>query len=397
MRLVLIWVLHLEFCFGGLRTVTLFRRLTIFVCVGALSLVLGLPHAFALPRLLVDTATGEVLYAEEEGRPWHPASLTKLMTALVAFEAISNGRVTLDTPVIMSATARKAPPSKVGFPLDMGVRLEDALYLLIVKSANDIAIAIAETISGDVSSFANEMNRTAQALGMTATHYENPHGLHNALQKTSARDLAILALTIRQRHPQFADMFATQTVTLGESKLSSHNNLLIKFEGTTGMKTGFVCASGLNIVATAERNGRSLMAVVLGGASARERGELTAELMLKGFSQELPGTGWRVADLSNSINDLPFNMRPFICGEESKAFVAERAAVFSYGLEGQPSYLTDQILGREYRAHTLGKIRNVPLPRSRPLWAPEAVAVTPEVLVSPVPLPRPRPFLRAGL
>jgi D-alanyl-D-alanine carboxypeptidase len=345
--------------------------------------------AGAIPRLLVDMYTGEVLYAEEAGQPWHPASLTKLMTALVTFEAIAAQRVTLETPVIMSARALKEPPSKVGLPVDTAITLEDALYFLIVKSANDVAVAIAETVSGSVEKFVDEMNVTARALGMTATHYENPNGLHNEAQVTSARDLAILALTIRARHPQYAQMFATEAVMLGKARLESHNDLLTKLAGTTGMKTGYVCASGLNIVATVERGGKALMAVVLGGSSARERAELTAELVVNGLNGRLTRAARSIVDLPNDQGVAPVNMRPYICGKEARDYVASREAAYPLGLEGQPTYLTDDVAAVVHNAHTLGRLRDVPVPRPRPLSAPQP---------KPIPLPRPRPtYLRAGI
>lgn len=362
-----------------------------------LSVAMAMP-AQAVPRLLVDMYTGEVLYAEEAGQPWHPASLTKLMTALVTFEAIAAQRVSLSTPVIMSARALKAPPSKVGMPVDTAFTLEDALYLLIVKSANDVAIAVAETVSGSVEKFVGEMNLTALALEMTATHYVNPHGLHDASQMTSARDLAILALTIRARHPQFAKMFATQAVQLGKSKLATHNNLLTRLAGTTGMKTGFVCAAGLNIVATVERDNRALMAIILGSSSSRERGEMAAELVLKGLSGQLTRSARSVVDLPNLAN-APVNMRPYLCGKDAKAYVEARAEAYPLGLEGQPTNLTDTIVGQIYRAHTLGRLRNVPIPRPRPAWM--TTARTSVVTTAPeqnVPFPRPRPTrLRPGI
>jgi len=350
--------------------------------------------AFAMPELLVDMRTGEVLYEQDAGQPWHPASLTKLMTAYVTFEAIAAGRVNLDTPVIMSAHALKAPPSKVGAPVDTAFTLNDALYLLVVKSANDIAVAVAETVGGSEANFVAEMNRTAAAMGLTATHYVNPHGLHDPAQVTSARDLAVLALTIRHRFPQYAPMFATETVKLGKANMSSNNNLLTHFEGTTGMKTGYVCASGLNIVATVERQGRQLMAVVLGGSSGRERGEMTAQLFLQGFSNSLPGTGQIVTTLNN-VNAAPTDMSPYICGKDARDYVAERAEAFPMGLKGQPSFLNDSVHSGTYQVSALGRLRDVPMPRPRPLWAPgpsiDAVAL--------VPLPRPdnRVQLRAGL
>jgi len=338
---------------------------------------------FAIPQLLIDMQSGEVLFEEEAGVAWHPASLTKLMTAYVAFEAIASGKMQLDTPVTMSANALKAPPSKMGFPVGTAVTLEDALYLLIVKSANDVAIAIGETVGGNESNFVKLMNAHAHNLGLSNTNFENPNGLHDPKQVTSARDLAILSVVIRNRYPQYDVLFDTRTVEFGKSKLASYNILLTKFRGTTGMKTGFVCASGLNIVATAERRGRKLMAIVLGASSARERGELTALLLERGFDNRYPGQGKSVTRLANLVTK-PVNMRPNICGKQAKSYVAERAVVFPFGLKGQPTYLGDKVAPKRVRVHTLGKLVNVDLPRQRPSYD-----FVPKV--AKVALPRPRP------
>lgn len=338
-----------------------------------LATVLAASPASAIPKLLIDLQTGEVLYEEEAGQPWHPASLTKLMTAYVTFAAISQGRIGLETPITISQHAWNQAPSKSGLKVGSAITMRDALYILIVKSANDVAVAIAEAVSGSESAFVAEMNAMAQAMGLTATHYENPHGLHHASQVTTARDLAVLALYIRRDYPQFLPMFRTEMVTLGKAKFESNNGLLEHFAGTTGMKTGYVCASGLNIVATVERQGRSLLAVVLGGSSARERNEMTAELILRGLSGSVQGRGTSILNIRNGSGD-PVNMRPRICGKESKAYVAEREAAFPLGLKGQPSYLTDIVDGAVYNATDLGILRDVPLPRPRPSYAPMATA-----------------------
>ncbi|MHB1111342.1 MAG: D-alanyl-D-alanine carboxypeptidase family protein [Devosia sp.] len=329
--------------------------------------------ACANPILLVDMQTGEVLFNEDGGQPWHPASLTKLMTAYVAFAAIAQGRIALDTPIKISRNAWNQAPSKSGLEVGSAITMRDALYILVVKSANDIAVAVAEAVSGSEEQFVVEMNQMAEAMGLTATHYVNPHGLHNPAQVTSARDLAVLALYIRRDFPQYLPMFGTEAVTLGKASLESNNGLLEHFQGTTGMKTGYVCASGLNIVATVERQGRSLLGVVLGGSSARERNEMTAELFLRGLSGAVKGTGKSVVALSN-LNAEPVNMKPLICGKQAKAYVAQREAEYPMGLKGQPSYLTDQIEGAVYRATDLGRTRNVPLPRRRPSYAPMTTA-----------------------
>ena len=339
----------------------------------ALLAIIGTSPAWANPVLLVDSQSFEVLYAEEAGQPWHPASLTKLMTAYVAFAAVKAGRIGLDTRIKISKKAWNQAPSKSGLAIGSSITMQDALYILVVKSANDIAVAVAEAVSGSVDQFVVEMNQMAAVMGLTATHYVNPHGLHAEDQVTSARDLAVLALLIRRDFPQYLPMFGTETVKLGKASLESNNGLLMHFAGTTGMKTGYVCASGLNIVATIERGGRSMLAVVLGGSSARERNEMTAELFLRGLSGAVSGTGRSVVSLPN-LDVPPVNMRKLICGKEAKAYGKEREAAFPMGLKGQPSYLTDDIDGVTYKATNLGIIVDVPLPRPRPPYA-SAVAL----------------------
>lgn len=328
--------------------------------------------AFATPMLLIDATTGEVLFDQEGGQPWHPASLTKLMTAYVAFAAIQQGRVGLDSPITISQNAWNQAPAKSGLKVGASITMKDALYIMLVKSANDIAIAVGEAVSGSEKQFVVEMNDMARKMGLTATHYENPNGLNNDKQVTSARDLAMLALYIRRDFPQYLPIFSTEAVKLGKASLESNNGLLEHFEGTTGMKTGFICSSGLNIVATAERDGRSLMAVVLGGSSARERNEMTAELFLRGFSGAVTGTGQSVVALKNVAAD-PVDMKPLICGKKAKGYVKQREAEFPMGLKGQPSYLTDKIKGAVYVATDLSSIRtDIPLPRRRPSDGPLA-------------------------
>lgn len=330
----------------------------------------GVRPAGAIPMLLVDAQTYDVLYAEDAGVPWHPASLTKMMTAYLAFAAIKDGRVGLDTHVKVSQHAWNQAPAKSGLEVGASITLKDALYIMLVKSANDIAVAVAETVSGNEKNFVLEMNKMAADMGLTATHFVNANGLHQDGQVTTARDLAMLALYIRRDYPQYLPIFATDVVTLGTHKLESNNGLLQHFQGTTGMKTGYICSSGLNIVATVERSGRSLLAVVLGGVSARERNELAAQLFLKGLSGAVKSTGKNVVALKN-INEAPMDMRPLICGKKAKEYVKQREATFPMGLKGQPSYLTDEIKGAVYVATDLGKLVDVPLPRPRPDWAPQ--------------------------
>ncbi len=345
--------------------------------------------ALAMPQLLVDARTGEVLYANEADIAWHPASLTKLMSAFVTFEAIAKGQITLDTPVIISSKAIKAPPSRSGLPKDSAISVRDALYMIIVKSANDISVALAETVSGSEVAFVLEMNNIAKELGMSATHFVNSNGLHNVAQVTTARDMAILALNIKVRYNDYKMLFATSVVQLGEAKMLTHNNLLTEFAGTNGMKTGFICSAGLNIVASVERNGRSLVAVVLGASSARERGELVAQLLLKGFSGEYKGQGKSIMSMNNRVGSMPKDMRPFLCGQNAKAYIAEQERKYPYGLEGQKSFLNDNIAALTYRARNLGLMRNVPLPKPRPFHVSEVAKLRGAITAPPLPMPRP--------
>lgn len=376
------------------------RRFLLVLMLALLSLV----PARANPMLLVDMDSFDVLYAQEAGQPWHPASLTKMMTAYVAFEKIAEGKVTLDSPVVISKKAFNQAPSKSGLAVGSAISLKDALYLMLVKSANDVAMAIAESIGGDEATFVTMMNDVSARMGLTATHYANPNGLHNPAQVTSARDLAILSLYIRQNFPQYMPMFGTRTVMLNGKAMDSENKLLESFAGTTGMKTGFVCASGLNIVATVDRNGRRLLAVVLGASSARDRNERTAELVLRGLSGSATPTGQTLLGLGNNPGAAPVDMRPLICGKEAKAYVATQEAAFPMGLKGQPSFLTDTVPPTSYVATDLGRIAvGVSLPRPRPAHSPIFAAPTTEASLdgalrpglpaenSTIPFPRPRP------
>jgi D-alanyl-D-alanine carboxypeptidase len=386
--------------------VQLARYLGVLVFAGLVSVCAMLGVARANPMLLVDMDTLEVLSAQDAGQPWHPASLTKLMTAYVAFEQIATGRVSLQTPVVLSRKAVSQAPSKSGLPVDSALSMQDALYIMVVKSANDVAMAIAETVGGDEAGFVSMMNETAARMGLTATHFTNPNGLHNPAQVTSARDLAVLSLYIRQSFPQFLPMFGTEMVQLGKARLESQNALLTKFSGTTGMKTGFVCASGLNMVATVERNGRKFLAVVLGASSARERNERAAELVLSGLSGRVGGSGQNLLNLGNNPGAAPVDMRPMICGKGSADYVKAQEAAFPMGLEGQPSYLVDNVVAASYVATDLGRQRaGIELPRPRPMHLPlypaaEATAelepdLRPGMAIaadqSGTPYPRPRP------
>ncbi len=232
----------------------------------------------------MDVATGNVLYENEATHPWYPASVTKLMTVYVALSAVRDHQISLDTPLVVSRYAASMPPSKMGFRPGTEVTLGNALKMLMVKSPNDIAITIAEGIAGSVPAFAEDMNASAAQLGMRQSHFVNPNGLHNPEHYSSARDLAVLARAIYLTFPQYADLFDIGAMRVDGRIIPNHNDMLGRYPGADGMKTGFTCDSGFNLVASATRGNHHYLAVILGAPTPRERMIRTAVLLDRAFA-----------------------------------------------------------------------------------------------------------------
>ena len=255
------------------------------ILAGSILFLAGPVRAAEPPTyILVDEDSGRVLKEENSAALWHPASLTKLMTAYLTFEALRDGKLRMTSPVRVSAHALAQAPAKMGFKVGTVINVDNSLKMMLVKSANDIAIAVAETVGGSEENFVAEMNATAVRLGMASTHYDNANGLPDDGQITTARDLAVLARAVLHDFPEYRSYFGIPAIRAGKRVLRSENALLERYRGTTGMKTGFVCASGFNIVATAHRGTRDLIAVVLGAPSGAERTEFTAHLLDDGFN-----------------------------------------------------------------------------------------------------------------
>lgn len=264
--------------------------------------------AHANPKMVVDVKTGKVIAHQEAFRKWYPASLTKLMTAYIAFSAMKSGKLSPDTEVIVSKRAADQPASKMYFKPGSRLTLDSALKLLLVKSANDVAVAIAETIGGTQENFVAQMNAQAARLGMSSTHYVNPNGLPGAGQYTTARDLAVLAVIIKREFPAYAGYFSLEGVTTGKKNYANYNMLVGRFEGADGMKTGFICASGFNQVSSAKRDGRQVVSVVLGSDSLAGRTDESAELLQMGLTSPA-GQGVSLASLApygdtQTVNDI---------------------------------------------------------------------------------------------
>ncbi|MGI9520297.1 MAG: D-alanyl-D-alanine carboxypeptidase family protein [Hyphomicrobiaceae bacterium] len=256
---------------------------SILITLLILSVSAATQTATARPALLFDPSDGKVYYAEDIDQVWHPASVTKVMTAYVTFEAIRAGRFTLDSKIVYSPLAQKMPASKIGLLAGTEVTIDFALRALIIKSANDIAVALAEAVGGSHDKFVDEMNATAGRLGMTRTNFVNPNGLPAPEQVTTARDLAKLTRAVRRDYPEHAAYWAMSSMRVGKRRLRSHNSLLRTFEGANGIKTGFICDSGFNIVASATRGDISLVAIVLGEKTPGERKLRAANLLDHGF------------------------------------------------------------------------------------------------------------------
>ena len=258
-------------------------------CVVWLAAALPGAPAQAGPTLLFESQSGRILYAEEMDDQWHPASLTKMMTAYLTFQAIKAGKLALDTPIPYSEVAAAQPPSKIGLPVGQTITVDLALQALIIKSANDIAVVLAEAVGGSEAQFVQQMNATAKSLGMTRTVFRNPHGLPAAEQVTTARDLARLAMAAVRDFPQYAPYWAQSQMQIANVRIVSFNSLFKTLEGMDGMKTGFICDSGYNIVASATRDGVRLMAVVLGEMNPFDRNARAQQLIEHGYAT----LGWK--------------------------------------------------------------------------------------------------------
>ncbi|MCR4267325.1 D-alanyl-D-alanine carboxypeptidase [Nitratireductor sp. ZSWI3] len=229
--------------------------------------------------LVMDAKTGEVLYESNADAPRYPASLTKMMTLYLVFEALSSGRISTDTRIPVSRNAAAEPPTNLALKPGQTITVEQVIYGLVTRSANDAATAIAEYLGGSEAKFAAMMTAKARQLGMSRTTFKNAHGLPNSQQKSTARDMARLGVALREHHPRYYKYFSTRSFTFNKRRYGNHNNLLGRIEGVDGIKTGYTRASGFNLVSSVQANGRSIVAVVMGGNTARSRDAHMADLI----------------------------------------------------------------------------------------------------------------------
>ncbi|MCS3728302.1 D-alanyl-D-alanine carboxypeptidase family protein [Bradyrhizobium betae] len=293
----------------------------LFAATLACAALLAPRAASAEALLLIEADSGKVLQADNATIPWYPASVTKIMTAYVTLKAVKDGRLTLDTLLTVSPTAASQSPSKMGFRPGTQLTVDNALKMMMVKSANDMAVVLAEGVGGSIDGFSAMMNDTAQRLGMTQTSYVNPNGLPADGQITSARDLGILARSFLRDLPEYEYFVHIPAIRFGKRVTGNFNKLIGRYPGADGFKTGFICASGYNLVASATRNGRRLIAVVLGASSGTARAVKAAQLLERGFSQDnltwlRPSLG--TVDKLVPVDASPPNLRDDMCGGHRK-------------------------------------------------------------------------------
>lgn len=269
------------------------HKLTGFILTFLLSLALVLPSVAEargkFAALTVDARTGKILFDSDSNGLRHPASLTKMMTLYVLFEDLKAKRISLSTPLRVSKRAASMAPSKLGLKPGSTITVQQAIYALVIKSANDAAATVGENLGGSESAFAQRMTRTARRIGMSRTTYVNASGLPNPRQITTARDQATLGLRLMRDFPQYYPYFRATKFTFNGRVIKTHNRLLGRFPGTDGIKTGYINASGYNLVSSSRRGDKRLVGVVLGGRSGASRDAYMASMLTKAFPKAANG------------------------------------------------------------------------------------------------------------
>ncbi len=264
----------------------------------AIHLIITSVIAFAFAEtgfsaFVVDHRSGKAIYEHDVDARRYPASLTKVMTLYIVFEDLSKGKLSLNTKVPFSAKAAAQPPSKIGAKEGSAITLDTAIKALIVKSANDVALAVAEKVSGSEEAFAKRMNATAKRLGMHSSNFVNPHGLFNPNQYTTARDMIKLGIAIHNHFPKYYPLFKTPSFDYNGVTFTSHNRVNRDFPGADGIKTGYIRKSGFNLMTSAQRNNNRVFAVVLGGRTTQLRDNLMISMLDESFTSGYRGRSVR--------------------------------------------------------------------------------------------------------
>lgn len=242
------------------------------------------PYNPPYAHIVMDAVTGRVLYQSDADRALYPASLTKVMTLLLTFEALDARKISLGSSVVFTSHASNMPPSKLGIKPGQSITVETAIKALVTKSANDVAVAMGEKLGGSEASFAQMMNLKARQIGMSQTHFENASGLHNVRQVSSARDMAKLGMYMMNNYPRYYHYFSLREFTFNGRVNQNHNHLMKTYAGMDGLKTGYIVPSGFNLIASAKRGNTRLIGVVFGGKTAKSRNTQMQNLLDAGFA-----------------------------------------------------------------------------------------------------------------
>ncbi|MFN7011816.1 MAG: SPOR domain-containing protein [Allorhizobium sp.] len=356
------------------------RKLAIAAVVLVTALGVNVSTAAAAPTyggIVVDAKTGKVLYSENADSLRYPASLTKMMTLYLTFEALEAGRIRLTDKVPVSANAAKEPPSKLGVGAGRSVTVEQAILALVTRSANDIATALGEFLGGSEQRFAQMMTAKARSLGMTKTTYRNAHGLPNTAQMTTARDQARLGIALRQHFPQYYGYFSTRSFQFGKQTIGNHNRLLGVVRGVDGIKTGFTRAAGFNLVTSAQADGRSIVGVVMGAPSGANRNARMTKLVQTYLPKaSRSGGGDLIAKMNTAV-------APVV------AQSAAEAPVVAYGAPSLPS--TGPLPETRYEPAVASAYAAPANDNAATAALDAARATAPRALDAGVPVPQPAP------
>lgn len=270
----------------ALRLVSLFSALCVLLSQPALAAgekINAKSEKYA--ALMLDVDTGEVFYERNADAKRYPASLTKMMTLYMAFDALKQKRITLDTPLAVSAFAAGQPQTNISLKAGQTIMVQEAIKALVVRSANDVSVVVAEALGKSQANFAQQMTAKARSLGMKNTQFRNPHGLPDVQQYTTARDLAKLSIALRRDFPQYYHFFKTQAFTWKGRTFTSHNRVLNQYDGVDGIKTGYINMSGFNLATSVKRDGHHVVGVVMGGQTGRVRDAHMVSLLGQAFSK----------------------------------------------------------------------------------------------------------------
>jgi len=402
--------------FFALDKIVSLGRFSLFVCVLLATLILGFDFgddAFAATKkkskaakstenklyaaIVVDAQTGEVLMARHADSIRHPASLTKMMTLYMLFEAIDSGRVRMSDRVVMSSRSAGMSPSKLGVPAGQSIKVEEAIKSIVTKSANDVSAALGEKLAGSEKAFAAKMTRKAKDLGMSRTVFRNASGLPDPQQVTTARDMAKLAMALLRDYPGYYHYFGVRNFEFRGVSHHNHNRLLGEYPGLDGIKTGFINASGFNLVASAKQNNRRLVGVVFGGRSWRSRNDHMVKLLDEGFVElkkrknpiqeasipAMQGTTSVPIPLPPPMMDDQRGVETAITTRADETDSAEDVTVYTPDDAQQITAMIDRV--QDNPGDDQGsRVASVPLPPARPSLEIDAVSIpVPEPVRAP--------------